>query len=94
MVTRWEFNSSDCQKMLIILSVLRFKLQIIGCGITREFQLIIKATSKGLTIGNVVVKKLSHRYTNLSDSIELMYYHRVIVNLRKLRQTHYTSSIC
>ena len=53
-----------------------------------------KATSKELTIGNVLVKKLSHRYANLSDSIEFMYYHRVIVNLRKLRQTYYTSSIC
>ena len=53
-----------------------------------------KATSKELTIENVVVKKLSHRYANLSDSIEFMYYHRVIVNLRKLRQTYYTSSIC
>lgn len=33
---KMEFNSSDCQKMLIILSVLRFKLQIIGCGINYE----------------------------------------------------------
>ena len=55
---------------------------------------IDKATSKGLTIGNVEVKKLSHRYANLSDSIEFMYYHRVIVSLRKLRQTHHTSSTC
>ena len=55
---------------------------------------IDKATSKGLTIGNVVVKKLSHIYANLSDSIEFMYYHKVIVSLRKLRQTHHTSSMC
>ena len=55
---------------------------------------IDKATSKGLTIGNVVVKKLSHRYANLRESIEFMYYHRVIVSLRKLRQTHHTSSTC
>ena len=33
---KMEFNSSDCQKMLIILSVLRFKLQIIDCGINYE----------------------------------------------------------
>ena len=55
---------------------------------------IDKATSKGLTIGNVEVKKHSHRYANLRDSIEFMYYHRVIVSLRKLRQTHHTSSTC
>ena len=44
---------------------------------------IDKATSKGLTIENVALKKFSHSYVNSSDCIEFMYYHRVIVNFRK-----------
>ena len=44
---------------------------------------IDKATSKGLTIGNVVVKKFSHRYVNSSNSVKFRYYHRVIVNFMK-----------
>ena len=39
-----------------------------------------KGTSKGLSIGNVSVKKLSHKYTKT----KYMYYHRIIVNFRKL----------
>ena len=39
-----------------------------------------KGTSKGLSIGNVSVKKLSHKYTKTKT----MYYHRIIVNFRKL----------
>ena len=46
---------------------------------------IDKLTSQGLTIGDVFVKKFSHRYIDSSNSIEFMYYHK--------RQTHYTSSI-
>lgn len=42
-----------------------------------------KATSKGLTIGNVVVKKLSHRYIDSSNSTEFMCCQKVIVNFRK-----------
>ena len=42
-----------------------------------------KATSKGLTIGNVALKKFCHRYINSSNNVEFMYYHRVIVNFRK-----------
>lgn len=44
---------------------------------------IDKAASKRLTIGNVAVKKFSHRYVNSSNSVEVMYYHRVIVNFMK-----------
>ena len=44
---------------------------------------IDKATSKGLTIGNVAVKKFSHRYVNSSNSVKFMHYHRVIVNFMK-----------
>ena len=44
---------------------------------------IDKATSKGLTIGNVVVKKFSHRYIDSSKSTEFMYCQKVIVNFRK-----------
>ena len=43
-----------------------------------------KGTSTGLSIGNVGVKKLSHRYTDLNDQTKVMYYHRIIVNFRKL----------
>ena len=43
-----------------------------------------KGTSTGLTIGNVGVRKLSHRYTTSTNKVEFMYYHRIIVNFRKL----------
>ena len=43
-----------------------------------------KGTSKGLSIGNVSVKKLSHRYTDSTGKTQTMYYHRIIVNFRKL----------
>ena len=43
-----------------------------------------KGTSRGLSIENVGVKKLSHRFTNSRGQTEFMYYHRVIVNFKKL----------
>ena len=43
-----------------------------------------KGTSKGLSIGNLGVKKLSHRYTDSKGKTQTMYYHRIIVNFRKL----------
>ena len=43
-----------------------------------------KGTSKGLSIENVSVKKLSHRYTTSTNKVEFMYYHRIIVNFQKL----------
>ena len=43
-----------------------------------------KGTSTGLSIGNVIVKKLSHKYTDPKGQIQTMYYHRIIVNFRKL----------
>ena len=43
-----------------------------------------KGTSKGLSIGNVSVKKLSHRYTDSTRRTKTMYYHRIIINFRKL----------
>ena len=43
-----------------------------------------KGTSTGLSIGNVGVRKLSHRYTTSTNKVEFMYYHRIIVNFRKL----------
>ena len=42
-----------------------------------------KPTSKGLTIGNVSVRKFSHRYTDSSNQPQFMYYHRMIINFRK-----------
>ena len=43
-----------------------------------------KGTSTGLIIGNVSVRKLSHRYTDSKGQTKFMYYHRIIVNFRKL----------
>ena len=43
-----------------------------------------KGTSTGLSIGNVSVRKLSHRYTQSNGQPEFMYYHRIIVNFKKL----------
>ena len=39
-----------------------------------------KGTSTGLSIGNVSVRKLSHRYSDSKGQAQFMYYHRVIVN--------------
>ena len=43
-----------------------------------------KGTSTGLSIGNLSVKKLSHKYTDSTRKTKTMYYHRIIVNFRKL----------
>ena len=43
-----------------------------------------KGTSRGLTIGNVTIKNLSHSYTDSGGKTATMYYHRIIVNFRKL----------
>ena len=43
-----------------------------------------KGTSTGLSIGNVGIRKLSHRYTTPTGKTQTMYYHRIIVNFRKL----------
>ena len=43
-----------------------------------------KGTSTGLTIGNVGVRKLSHRYSDPKGQTQFMYYHRIIVNFKKL----------
>ena len=41
-------------------------------------------TSQGLQLGNVSVKKLQHRYIDLKGQTQFMYYHRVIINFKKL----------
>ena len=41
-------------------------------------------SSQGLQLGNVSVKKLQHRFTNSKGQTEFMYYHRVIINFKKL----------
>ena len=43
-----------------------------------------KGTSTGLSIGNVSVRKLSHRYTQSNGQPQFMYCHRIIVNFKKL----------
>ena len=43
-----------------------------------------KGTSRGLSIENVSVKKLSHRFIDELGNTQFMYYHRIIVNFKKL----------
>ena len=43
-----------------------------------------RGTSKGLLIENVGVKKLSHRFPNSRGQTEFMYYHKIIVNFKKI----------
>ena len=43
-----------------------------------------KGTSTGLTIGNVSVRKLSHRYSDSKGQTQFMYYHKIIVNFKNL----------
>ena len=43
-----------------------------------------KGSSTGLSIGNVSIRKLSHRYTDSRGQSQAMYYHRMIINFRKL----------
>ena len=47
-----------------------------------------KTSSQGLTIGNVSVRKFSHRYTDSSKQTQYMYYHQMIINFRKTAQSH------
>ena len=41
-------------------------------------------TSQGLRLGNVSVKKLQHSFTDSKSQTQFMYYHRVIINFKKL----------
>ena len=41
-------------------------------------------TSQGLKLGNVSVKKLQHRFIDSKGQTQFMYYHRVIINFKKL----------
>ena len=41
-------------------------------------------TSQGLKLENVSVKKLQHRFTDSKNQTQFMYYHRVIINFKKL----------
>ena len=43
-----------------------------------------KGNSSGLTLGNVSIKKLSHKYTNSGNQTKFMYYYKLIINFRKL----------
>ena len=43
-----------------------------------------KGSSTGLSIGNVTIRKLSHRYTDSRGQAQFMYYYRMIINFRKL----------
>ena len=59
--------------------------------LNRDYQLwhksqisVDKGTSQGLTTGNASVRKLSHRYRDSKGQTQFMYYHRIIVNFRKL----------
>ena len=41
-------------------------------------------SSQGLELGNVGVKKLQHKYIDLINRVQFMYYHRIIINFKKL----------
>ena len=41
-------------------------------------------SSQGLQLGNVSVKKLQHRFIDSKGQSQFMYYHRVIINFKKL----------
>ena len=41
-------------------------------------------TSQGLQLGNVSVRKLQHSFTDSKNQTQFMYYHRVIINFKKL----------
>ena len=41
-------------------------------------------TSQGLQLGNVSVKKLQHSFIDSKGQTQFMYYHRVIINFKKL----------
>ena len=41
-------------------------------------------TSQGLQLGNVSVKKLQHSFFDSFNNTQYMYYHRVIINFKKL----------
>ena len=41
-------------------------------------------TSQGLQLGNVSVKKLQYSFTDSKSQTQFMYYHRVIINFKKL----------
>ena len=41
-------------------------------------------TSQGLQLGNVSLKKLQHSFTDSKNQTQFMYYHRVIINFKKL----------
>ena len=42
-------------------------------------------TSQGLQLGNVSVKKLQHSFIDSKNQTQFMYYHRVIINFKKLK---------
>ena len=41
-------------------------------------------TSQGLQLGNVSVKKLQHSFIDSKGQTQFMYYHRIIINFKKL----------
>ena len=45
---------------------------------------IDKGTSSGLQIENINIRKLTHRYTDSTSQTQSMYYHKAIVNFKKL----------
>ena len=48
-----------------------------------------RGTSRGLIIGNESIRKYSHRYLDSKKQPKFMYYHRIIVNFRKITSNSY-----
>ena len=62
-------------------------LELINTNVTlwKESKISVdKGTSTGLSIGNVGIRKLSHRYSDPTGLTQTIFYHRIIVNFRKL----------
>ena len=80
---KWQLilqTNCKCRLYTLCLEILNTDYQL-----SHKSQIIVdKGTSTGLTISNVGVRKLSHRYTTSTNKVEFMYYHRIIVNFRKL----------
>ena len=49
---------------------------------------IDRTASQGLTIGNVLIKKFRHVFSNFQNNEQYMYYHRLIINFNETAESH------
>lgn len=57
---------------------------------------IDRTASQGLTIGNVLIKKFRHVFSNFQNNEQYMYYLRLIINFNETAESHpyFSSSAC